>query len=68
MPKYRKVEAVTTYQDKRNAKIYELANKGVNLIDLGKLYGISRQRIKQIVNRQEELVEAGVERTLSQRD
>jgi hypothetical protein len=34
---------------KRNKEILELRNKGVSYVKIGKIFGISKQRVEQIV-------------------
>jgi hypothetical protein len=66
MPKYR--PQTTTDMDRRNAKIYEMSQKGIKHADIGRVFGIARQRVGQIVIRQEELHESIAETRLSHGD
>lgn len=40
-------------QDRRLPKIIKLRGEGTSLQDIGKIYGLSRQRIKQIIDRKD---------------
>jgi len=42
--------------DKRNKKIYDLNLKGVSFAELGRIYGVSKQRIFEICRK--ELIKA----------
>ena len=66
MPKLR-IQTTTT-MDRRNAKMYEMSNKGANLADIGRLFGVTRERVRQVVNRVQKQIEGDVEAYFDQKD
>jgi len=40
--------------EKRNKKMFELHTKGVNMSELAKLNGLSRERVRQIIEKMTE--------------